>query len=191
MPLIQPTRPSVDPLAVSLGYVNVGPGYFSATTTGAPSTQLIYAGGIWLPPNKVCTNIHLHVITAATGTAPTGFFVGLASGTKMLAQSSNLAASAQLTAVGTATLALSAPYTSNLVDSANGNYYIVVLMNGTFGTTNVQFGRAAFAAGNGAGLSGQSPFFGGLGSGQTALAANGAAITFGQTTGSYWAGAVS
>lgn len=179
---------AADPLAVALGYVNWNYHYPASPATGVAATQVIFASSIYLPPGKTITNINLQVLVAGVATAPTSFFVGLCSASKMLAQSANIIGGAnegQLKAIGTATLPLSATYTTNTADSPSGAYYIAVLQNGAYATP-VQFGRVAGVSGAGVALAGNSPIFGTLGSGQTALAANGAAVTVTANTATFF-----
>jgi hypothetical protein len=130
----------------------------------------------------------LQTLTAGAGTVPTGFFVGLASPTKMVAQSGNLNNDAGLTTVGNNPFALSAAYTPLPADSPTGLFYVVVLQNGAFGTTNVALGRAAGSSqatkqiGFGKALAGTA------GVGQTALPANGAAVTITAGGIAWWSG---
>lgn len=154
------------------------------TTQTAATSQTVYAVAIPLKAGQLATNIVLDVEVAAAGTAPTGFYVGLAtSAGVMLAQSGNLKDSASLTNQGLREFALSAAY---LVQT-NGLYYVVFLQNGAFGTTNPSFGR-----GTGRFLVNVSGVYmaGTAGTGQTALPANGASMasTIGGTGVNYWAG---
>jgi hypothetical protein len=175
------SRSQVDPLATALGYTGWSSDPGDIANSAAPSTQVIYATAMYLPPGKVITNIRMAVIIAGAGTAPTGAFVGICSPTTMLAQSANQKDSAQFTAIGEAVLPLSATYTTSLTDSPTGLYYGVLLVNGTWASTNVAFGKkGTLSAGNGVGPSGK--FYGTLGTSQTALPANAAAVTFSQIT---------
>lgn len=169
-----PSTPTVDPLAVALGYKAWT---FNTMVNGsglAMANQEIDAMAIWIPPGTVITNILLNIQIAGSGTVPTGFFVGLASPTKMVAQSGNLASSASLTTLGIQAFPLSASYTTNPTDSPTGLYYIVILQNGVFSVTNVTIVRTLAVIGYGL----VTPLWGVLGTAQTALPANGAAITF-------------
>jgi hypothetical protein len=172
-----------DPVAAGLGYINWTWNPAIGGSATALTSQRIDVAAIYLPPNVSVSNIYLNVIVAGTSTAPTGFFVGLASATKMLAQSANLAASASLTATGAKAFALSGSYTTSLTDSANGLYYVVLLQNGAFGGTNVTFHRGN-ASTSGFALS--YPIFGNVGTSQTALPANGAAVTISAAAGLGW-----
>lgn len=166
-------------MAVALGYVSWNYHYPASPATAVAATQIVYAASLYLPPGRTVTNINLQVLVAGASTSPTSFFVGLCSPTTMLAQSANIiggASEAQLKAIGTATLPLGSPYIVNTTDSATGLYYVTILQNGAYGTP-VQFGRISGVSGAGAALSGSTPIFGTLGTGQTALPANGATIT--------------
>lgn len=165
-----------DPLAVALGYVNWAYHPAAIATQQAFTSQTIYAQALYLPPGTAISLISLVVGTAAVGTTPTGFFVGIASPTTMLAQSANLATSASLTTLGRQTFACS--YTPSLADSANGLYYVLALLNGAFGTTQPQFGRGAGLSGTGTALAAHTPLIATAGTGQTALPANGAVVTY-------------
>lgn len=183
---------AADPLAVALGYVNCSPGFLNPGSNSAPTSQTIFATGIYLPFSKTITSVVVNVVVAGVGTSPTGFFAGVASPAKMLAQSANIiggGSEGQLKAIGTAVFPLSAAYVPTAADSPSGLFYLVVLLNGSYASTNVQFGKAAVGTGvgTGAALSGQSPWFATLGTGQTALPANTAAITLSTSVSSnYW-----
>lgn len=185
-------QPVMDPIAPAFGLINYN---FNPTISGASTaltSQRIDAVALYIPLGKTVTNINLIVEVAGTSTAPTGFFVGLATPTaalggtgKMVAQSNNLSASGSLTATGLNAFALNATYTANASDSSNGFYYVVILQNGAFGGTNVTFERGN-GTNNGFGTATTNGFFGNIGTGQTALAANGNAVTFTAGAGIGW-----
>lgn len=163
-----------DPLATALGYKGWT---FNTQVNGAGlalTSQEIDAYAIWLPHGAVISNVLLNVQTAGSGVAPTGFFAGLASPTAMVAQSANLASSSSLTTLGIQAFPLSSPYTTNPTDSPTGLYYVVLLQNGAFTVTNVAIARTVTVIGYGL----NHPLWGVLGTAQTALPANGAAISF-------------
>lgn len=164
----------------ALGVVswNYNPQNIATQTT--TSTQLIYAVGIGLRSGQVVTNILLDVEVAGTSTAPTGFYVGLASSTAMIEQSANLAASSALTTQAIGSFALAAPTTI----TADGIYYVMILMNGAFAGTAHQLGR-----GSGRNKIGSVWMAATAGSGQTTLPANAAAISLVTTNSlNYWVG---
>lgn len=154
--------------------MNYNPGNIASNS--ALTSQVIYAAMVPVRAGVTYTGVKLVVGQAASGAAPTSFFVGLASNANlaspgtMLAQSSNLKDSASLTTAGAQSFAFSATYT----ESASGLRAVILLQDGAFGGTNVQFGRcspAAFGSANGS-----QPLFATAGTGQTALPANAAAL---------------
>jgi hypothetical protein len=172
-----------DANALGFGFVGWNYSPWTAAVKTSLTSQTIYAMGMYLPKDAIVTGVALQVGQAGAGTAPTGFFVGLCSATTMLAQSGNLNASAELTSAGKAQLPFSAPYTI----PASGIYYVVVLQNGTFGTTALQLDQSATAVSSlTTPLDGQPPFCGTLGTAQTALPANSAAITITLTSAATW-----
>jgi hypothetical protein len=173
----------VEPLAKALGYINWNFGPSMAQGGSATTSQRGDVVALWLPHSTVITNVCLTVTTAGAGTAPTGFYVGLATAAKIVAQSANLNASALLTSTGTKQFALSSTYTTNTTDSASGLYYVLILQNGAFATTPVQFLR-----GNAATIPGgvSNPAFGNIGTALTTPPANGTAITIATTAGIGW-----
>lgn len=137
----------------------------------AAASGTIYALMIATVAGETYTGVKLSVYTAGSGTAPTGFFVGLATQANiaatgaMLAQSDNLKDSAALTTGGFQQFAFNAPYT----ETASGLREIVLLENGAFGSTAVTFGRMTGFADASVGPG----FFLTCGTAQTALPANG------------------
>lgn len=173
----------IDQLPGALGYISYNFSPVTGLANNAPTSQRIEAAAIYIPPAKTISNIALIVTAAGTSTAPAGFFVGLSNGTKMLTQSADLKASNLLTSVGAKEFPVT-PYVTNGTDAPKGLYYVHVLKNGAFGGTDVGFGR-----GNGAtpGYSlGPNIFFGNIGTSQTALPANGAAVTLVVSAGLGW-----
>jgi hypothetical protein len=188
VPLAPPTsRPQQqDPAAVGLGYVNYNsaPGLHGSAT--ALTSGVVYLVSLFLPYGYLVTNVVLQSTVAAAGTNPTGFFVGLAgpSGV-MVAQSANVAANAALQATGPVALPLSATYTPGVADSTTGLFYVVVLLNGSWGTTQPTFLRTSGVAATAKPLgSNPQPFGTGITTAQTALPANGASIVGGMGTSS-------
>lgn len=164
---------SVDPLAAALGFVNWSSNPDNSQTTTALTSGTIYAVSLWLPAGKACTGIALPLHTAAAGTAPTGVYAGLSTNSVMEAQSSNLHSSSELTSTGWAQLPFSATYTPSVA----GLYYALILINGTFGTTQPAFLRGSNTGVFNSTLSGQSPLCGNIGTSQTVLPSNAAAVT--------------
>lgn len=170
-----PAGSDIDGLAVAAGLINwnYSPTFISSNVeAGGANSQRAAVTAVWLPQGAVISNIILGVTIAGSGTPPTGFYVGLTDGNTILAQSSNLASSSALTASGSMAFPLSATYTV----PKSGIYYVIVLQNGSFGTTDVQFGRTAGSA-----YSQRSPngtwLWGGIGSGLASLPTNGTAVT--------------
>ncbi len=151
--------------------------------SSAAATQVIFAVAIPLRAGMSVSNIWFGVQTAGTSTAPTGFFLGLANATTVLAQTANQASSGTLTATGFKSLPLSAAYAV----PADGIYYVLILQNGIFAGTNVLFQKADPPSG--ATLNSVFVIATG-GTGQTALPANGNAITLASTSSplTFWAG---
>lgn len=192
--VFQPTPASqgLFPLANAFGLLtcNFNPTIAGGTTN--PTTQRMDAIALYIPPGQTITNIYLTVQTAASGTVPAGFFVGIASPTValggtglMLAQSANLASSASLTTAGIQAFPLSTPYATKTTDSSKGFYYICLLENGAFGTTNVAFHRGN-GTNPGLGTAGTNGWFGNIGTGLATPPANGSAVTFSSGAGLGW-----
>lgn len=150
--------------------------YFQ-TSSGAATSQTLYAVAIPVVAGVSYTGMYLWVQQAGTGAQPTGFYVGLASyaaigsaGT-MLAQSGNLNASASLTGGGPKQFAFSGSY----VETTSTIRVALILMNGAFGGTAVNFLRNAAVGAFGAAA---SPWVTGVaGTAVAAPNANGQAIT--------------
>lgn len=176
---ILPTA-TADPLAVALGYAAWNFNPTSSSASAATASQTIYAMGIWLPPGITVTGVVLPVITAAAGTKPTAFYAGLCTATKMVAQSADVsgASGVPFAAAGLNQIAFSSTYTTNPTDSATGLYYVCVLQNGSWGTTQPAFERGSTGVVLGA-LTGKNPLIGSLGTGQATFASNGSAVTVG------------
>lgn len=154
-----------------------------STAATAPTSQTIYCVALPLTEGQIITNVLFDVTTAGAGTVPTGIYVGLCNATTMVAQSNNLNSSSAWTSnttIGTAPL--NAAYTV----PTTGLYYAVLLVNGTWGTTQMTLQRITGARNTVGGLLMQATG----GTGQTTLPANNSAITL-VSTGSplrYWAG---
>lgn len=144
----------------------------------APTQGTVYVRAIPLRAGQVITNVVLETITAASGTAPTSMFVGLADSTgKMVAQSNDLRASGIWTAgAGMVQAPLSGTYTV----PADGMYYAVFLQVGAFSVTQPVFEKGvnnSAAAGVGTTIFGT-----GATTAQTALPANASNIAGGIVT---------
>jgi hypothetical protein len=95
------------------------------------ATQKIYAGLIPLLNGDTITNIHVFIVTAGSGTAPTAINVGLFNSSGTLLQGSGDVKTSFNSGTGFKTLALSATYGITV----DGGYYIGVWQNGAFGVT--------------------------------------------------------
>jgi hypothetical protein len=171
--LTAPTK--VQQEAIDFGLKGWGYSAKAMGTTLSPPTQRTQATTVWLPGGTLVTNVVVFLTTLASGTAPTNAFAGIADSTgKMLAQSGELKSNAGWTAGGGITaFPLSATYTT----LAAGYFYAVLLVNGTWGTTQPTLGCAAVnTAVSTAGPNGVREW--GIQSSQTALPANGASVTF-------------
>lgn len=108
--------------------------YSAAVGGGALTSQRLSGALCGLQVGDVVSNIILNVSQAASGTAPTGLFVGLYdTAGNLKASSNNLNANAIWTSLGYAVAPLSASFT---VTTAGG-YFLAALQNGAFGTTNL------------------------------------------------------
>ena len=133
----------------------------------------------------VITKAVLRPATAGAGTAPAHIYVGYADTTgKMLAQSNDLAASAIWT---TANVPAQAPLAASWTVPADGNYNVVFVQVGVWGTTQMTLVRDV--SGSDPGDIAQNPFSGQTL--QTELPANGSSLTLSTANGSpLWVGAV-
>jgi hypothetical protein len=125
-------------LAAGLGVLSEPfPATALVTTPLAPTSQKVFGSPIGLRRGDVVAGIMLRVGTAAAGTNPTTVRFGLAdSGGKIVAVSANRGSSgsddaATVFAVGANKVAFSSAYTV----PADGLYFAVMLVNGTWGTT--------------------------------------------------------
>jgi len=110
-----------------------------ATSQAAPTSQTIFASLVTLYAGMTVTNLHCAVGTAAAGTDPTLIKMALCSKAGVvLQQSVNEAADAKWDSKGTKTVALASPYAVTATDG----YYVCFLINGTFGSTNLQLVRS-------------------------------------------------
>lgn len=103
----------------------------TATSGTAPATQKVYGDAFGFAAGTVVTGIVLRNAVAAAGTLPTTVRVGIADATgKMLAISGNLNALANW-AAGPNLLPFAAPFTI----PTDGGYFLCLVVNGTWGTT--------------------------------------------------------
>lgn len=178
------------PLSRAFGLKTWNYDILSAGANTAPTSQTIYATPIYIPAGKVITNVVLGVSTAASGTSPAHFYVGLASPSKVVAQSNNLNASTSLTTAGMQNFALASTYTTNTTDSSSGLYYVLLLQDGAFGTTNPTFANTVAQANLSKAYGAGAVLCGTTATAQTALPTNGTAITVTAAT-NYWFAGVS
>jgi hypothetical protein len=172
----------VDPLAVAAGYLGWSYNPILNNANASAVSGRPYGTALWLPFGTVVTNVILSLNVLAVGAAPTGIFYGLCTPTgKMVAQSNNLVGSFPV-AAGPYASALTATYTTTSSDSSTGMYYGLILVNGTWATTQATFGRTnpgtssvtGFGAFPGMSMNGTT-------GGQTNLPANGATLAGGVT----------
>jgi hypothetical protein len=160
-----------DPLQSGLGLKAWNFTPYAVASNSALGTRIIYALAVPTVAGQTYTGVRLWIQTVGTSTAPTGFFLGLASigvtgatGT-MLAQTSNKASDAQLTTGGIANF----PFTAVYTETATGLRAIVLLQDGAFAGTNVKFYTSGATLTT---VSGQQNTSYQAGSAQTALPAN-------------------
>jgi hypothetical protein len=153
-------------------------------TAAATPTGTVYARLIPFRAGMVITKAVLRPATAGAGTAPAHIYVGYADTTgKMLAQSNDLAASAIWT---TANVPAQAPLAASWTVPADGNYNVVFVQVGVWGTTQMTLVRDV--SGSDPGDIAQNPFSGQTL--QTGLPANGSSLTLSTANGSpLWVGA--
>lgn len=193
---IDPATPLDDLERLAFGYQswNYHP-FFAGVNASALTSQTVYS---MLVPGRIgqpITAVGLNVAVAAVGIAPTGFYVGLSDQKTMLAVSANLASlligsdtTLNLTSVGHKQFPLSLTQLTYQLPRT-GFYYVHVLLNGTFGTTQPQFGRGGPAA-SAVALQGGNIGAGTNGTGQTSLTA-GASVSVVSTSGlNFFAGLV-
>jgi len=179
--------PFVDPLATALGLVNWNFNFQTNITQTTPTSQTIYASGIWLPFGKSVGHVIMGVAQAASGTAITAGYMGLASPTAIIAQTASLGSTSAAYPSGYLSGALTAPYVPNATDSPLGLYYVLLLLNGTFGTTQPGFlrgnGNTGLVVNPATNSSATNLLSATVGTGQATLPANGTALTFMNTNG--------
>lgn len=182
------TSHAPDQLATALGLVNWNQNWTAFGNNFAPTSGTIYATAIWLPFGVSVGHVSMACSVAASGTAITAGYLGLCSPTKMVAQTNTLGSAASSYPISPLVGALTTIYTPSAADSATGLYYVLLLLNGTFGTTQPQFLRGAS---NGASVSpmvsGGNPLAGNIGIGQTVLPANGASVAVSFSSGASFA----
>jgi hypothetical protein len=178
-------------LATALGLVNWNFNWSLIQTTSAATSGTIFATSIWLPFGKTIGTVRMICGTAASGTAITAGYMGLATPTNIVAQTATLGTAAASYPIGPLAGTLTAPYVTNATDSPTGLYYVLLLLNGTFGTTQPAYGRN-----NGNISMNQNPVTGSQVSGiqwgnvstaATVLPTNGSALTFNATAGAGFA----
>jgi hypothetical protein len=174
----------LDPLATGLG-VQYQTGFSgNYTATASPQSQFVQMVAIGIPSGVVLTGIKMRVMVAAAGTNPTLVRAGLADNTgKVLVVSNDLHTTAfQATGV------MAFPFTAQFTTAYFGAYLCLVIVNGTWGTTQptvIQFaGENSANAADGAFTPPLSQW-----SGQTDLPLVGSSVTFQQNSGrSYYFG---
>jgi hypothetical protein len=128
-----------DPLATGIGvlYHNFNPAV--STFAQAPSTGLISACAIGIPSGVVLTGIKMRIQVAAAGTNPTLVRAGLADNTgKVLVVSNDLHTTAfQATGV------FPFPFTAQFTTAYFGAYLAMVIVVGTWGTTQPTISQPA------------------------------------------------
>lgn len=164
----------VDPLMDALGLLAWNGDPKMTGNTGAATSQTIIAIPIPTKAGVTYTGVRLVVGVAGTSTAPTGFFVGLATNAAigstgaMLAQSNNLNSSASLTTTGSQPFAFNATFT----ETVTGFRVVTILQNGAFAGTNCQFTRYTPGGQYGTASGAQALAYT-AGAAQTALPSNG------------------
>jgi hypothetical protein len=144
---------------------------YVATSSNAPTSQVVFGYLLGLRAGDVVTGILLRSAVAAAGTAPTTARFGIAnSAGVILALSGNINAAASWP-VGGVLGALTAPYTV----LADGGYFACFVVNGTWGTTQPTLNRTSGLAGSGAVGGNVTPSF--SWAGQTDLPAVGNSLT--------------
>lgn len=177
-----------DPAAVALGLINWNTPWGNLTNTTTVTSGTIFVSGLWLPFGVPVGHVSTLLETAAAGTAITAGYMGLCAPTKMVAQSASLGTAAASYPAGPLFAALTAQYTPVPADSATGFFYVVMLLNGTFGTTQPTVARGNVNAPSAANPAGGSLLqYGTAGTAQTVLPSNGSAVTIVGTSGMYFA----
>jgi len=165
-----------DPAALALGLLNWNNNPNANPTNAATlATQTIFALAIWLPAGVRVSNVWLpfNVAKSAT-TPPTGAFVGFGTGAAIQIQSGNLNAHASW---GAGTNWQILPIGAQYVTPLPNYYYVYLLVNGTW-TGGAGTQPTIVRGSTPAGLSMNNVFqVATAGTGQTALPANGAAVT--------------
>jgi hypothetical protein len=111
-------------------------------TGTTPVSQVIYGALVGLIAGDVVTNILMFCTVAAGGTNPTGVYSAICSNTTTrVAVSNNLNTTAFKTVSVYGALPLSSPYTV----PTTGAYYLCVLVNGTWGTTQPTLTKSGVA----------------------------------------------
>lgn len=174
--LIAANRPYAELLTEAQGFIAENYTRPAAPNSGAPTSQVIYAAGLWIPSGKTITNVHVDLATLAVGTTPTLIKGALLDKTgKVLNQSANIATDGMWTATaGLKTI----PLGGTVSTTSSDLYYVAFLKNGAFGSTDLQLMRRALAGGQ---ATGTGTALWGQQTGQTDFAANASSQTL--TTG--------
>lgn len=111
----------------------------TATANATIATQIIYGGLIGLNAGDTVTSLVVCVHTAGSGTAPTTIKLGLTdTAGQVLAVTANVASDSKWTSTGVKKFNVGTPYPVTV----SGGYYVVVLQDGAFASTALQFPRA-------------------------------------------------
>lgn len=118
----------------------------SSGSQSSPTSQAVFASGIYLPQGQVVTGAIVFVTTAGAGAAPTHFYIGLATPAFVVkGLTADLAGDAGLTSTGMKQYAFSAPYTA----AAGGMHYAFLYKSGVFGGTDIQLSSVSSATNEG------------------------------------------
>ena len=121
--------------------INMQPSAFAGNTT--PTSQVGFGFSIPVKAGSTFSNIAMITGTAASGTTPTTINLGVADPTLTVrAVSANVAANAGFTAAGI----FGIPLGTTIQNSADGLWYGLILVNGTWSVTNWAASRGALVA---------------------------------------------
>lgn len=138
---LQWTRPKdlleLQGAALGLVSMNYAPSIAQGNTT-SPTSQSLYAMRIGLRQGMAITGLMFNIITAASGTSPTGAYVGIIDPSNVVrVQSGNLNTNTAWTSLGFQTFSFGSTYTV----PSDGAYAAFLLINGGWGTTSPIFLR--------------------------------------------------